>query len=429
MRPCIGTIGAFVLPMGKPNSCDFSGKLEFALSVGAVWLSLLNAVSPALAQTWIPTSLPSTHYMQVAVSADGSTMLAGPWDGPIYTSTNSGGTWMELTPPVPPGSVWQAVGRSCWQGLACSADGSVLFGAASNGGLCISTNLGQTWLETLSSDLFHDAACSADGSRLLAVANNSMPVGTTSGIHLSYDGGISWTQANLPILFWMSGGCSADGRTLAIGGAPTIYVSTNWGGNWNSNSAGLPAANYYCVACSADGSRMIAGSNPPGGLFTSLDCGATWTSAGFSNWAFLGVTCSADGKKMAAAAVGGPIYRSTDSGGSWTQTESPLTNWYTMAGSADGNTLIAASQRDYLGLVYTWHSTSVPELKLAASDQNYVLSWILPSRSCVLEEASDLTARDWTTVTNMPVLNYTNLQEEVTIPRTAANRFFRLRVE
>jgi hypothetical protein len=43
-----------------------------------------------------------------------------------------------------------------------------------------------------------------------------------------------------------------------------------------------------------------------------------------------------------------------------------------------------------------------------------------------LEQNSDLTTTNWTDVTNVPVLNFTNLQDEVTLPLLASNCFYRL---
>jgi hypothetical protein len=57
---------------------------------------------------------------------------------------------------------------------------------------------------------------------------------------------------------------------------------------------------------------------------------------------------------------------------------------------------------------------------------NLTLSWIIPSTNFVLEQNLDLTSMNWTDVTNMPVLNLTNLQDEVTLPLTNGSGFYRL---
>jgi hypothetical protein len=386
---------------------------------------LLDSASATLAQTWTATSLPSTEYLRVASSADGTTLLAGTYDGPIYASTNSGTTWMALSPPVPPGSFWEWLGISSWHGLATSADGSTIVAAAADGGICVSTNLGVTWSETISSDLFQGVACSADGKRLVTVADHSFSP-SSSGIYLSNDGGINWTEAIAPGSLWLSVACSADGTTIVAGGS-SVYVSTNSGVTWNPTS--LPGGACRCIACSADGTKMIAGTYAPGGLFTSTDSGATWTGAGFTNGDFFAVASSANGNKLAAAVFGGPIFLSADSGVTWTPTEAPPTNWYAIAASADGNALVAASMdinRTYLGLVYTSQSIPAPRLNLIPSGENLILSWTLPSRKFVLQQNSDLSTPNWIDVTTVPVLNCTNLQNQATVPAAPGRMFYRL---
>jgi hypothetical protein len=112
--------------------------------------------------------------------------------------------------------------------------------------------------------------------------------------------------------------------------------------------------------------------------------------------------------------------------------DAPLTNWSAMAGSADGNTLVAASMNgggDYLGFFYTCHLPPAPELKLTSQGQNHIISWTLPPRKFVLQQNSDASTSNWMGVTTAPLLNYTNLQNQVTIPKTPASTFYRLRGE
>jgi hypothetical protein len=52
------------------------------------------------------------------------------------------------------------------------------------------------------------------------------------------------------------------------------------------------------------------------------------------------------------------------------------------------------------------------------------LCWVVPSTSMVIEESPDLS--NWIVVTNEPVLNDSNLQEQLTIPIGSSNGFFQL---
>jgi hypothetical protein len=64
-------------------------------------------------------------------------------------------------------------------------------------------------------------------------------------------------------------------------------------------------------------------------------------------------------------------------------------------------------------------------LTLVPSGSNLNVSWIIPSTNFVLQQSSDLAS--WTDVTNPPVLNLTNLQNEVVLSPTGSSGFYRLK--
>src|SRR5258706_12685986 len=96
----------------------------------------------------------------------------------------------------------------------------------------------------------------------------------------------TWTQTSLPDSQWRCFAASADGRTLvAEPGYPYngfIFVSTNGGVTWNTNS--LPTFNipdygpspisFVSIASSADGTKL-AGANVSGFICTSTHSGTT----------------------------------------------------------------------------------------------------------------------------------------------------------
>ena len=65
----------------------------------------------------------------------------------------------------------------------------------------------------------------------------------------------------------------------------------------------------------------------------------TATSAPVTNWS--SVASSADGSKLVAAVNGGLIYTSTNSGSTWVATSAPANSWGCVASSADGTRLFA----------------------------------------------------------------------------------------
>ena len=125
----------------------------------------------------------------IASSSDGTKLAAvvlhpllPGFGGDIWTSTDSGATWVDRTPS---GSMHDLT----WQSIASSADGTILAavesGTTGNGGdLWTSTDGGKTWVDQTSSGSAHDllwsgVAISSDGSRLVAVGSGSS--GANSG--------------------------------------------------------------------------------------------------------------------------------------------------------------------------------------------------------------------------------------------------------
>src|SRR6266545_2194954 len=107
----------------------------------AVWVVILAAMNPALAQEWVQTSAPITNWSAIASSADGTKLVAvvsGTQPSPIYTSTNAGLTWMRTSAPL-----------YYWSSVTSSADGKKLAATGCPGcpmfPIYTSTNSGVTW--------------------------------------------------------------------------------------------------------------------------------------------------------------------------------------------------------------------------------------------------------------------------------------------
>jgi hypothetical protein len=122
------------------------------------------------------TNAPNLQYFSVASSADGTTLLAAGSglyevtsnsyapDGLIYTSTNSGVTWVS-----------NAVPNVFWNGVACSANGCTLAAVAlydlyeNPGSIYTSTNSGMTWISNnVPRQNWASIASSADGGTSVA---------------------------------------------------------------------------------------------------------------------------------------------------------------------------------------------------------------------------------------------------------------------
>ncbi len=383
--------------------------INWARKLGtAVLCSLFVATSLTFAQTWTQSSAPSLDWLSLACSADGSHLLAG-GNSALCTSTNGGADWTTNNVPV-----------HTWRCVACSADGSQLAAAVGypdTGRIYLSTNYGGLW--TTSSAPVKQwvlLEMSADGTKLMALPGGG-PLYTSS------DSGMTWATNALPTTALTGIASSLNGNQwVALKGGGSVFVSTDFGASWASNNIHGGLLDMPCLGASADGSTLVAAQGGNGGfIYTSTNAGSSWTTNTLRD-VWLSAAASADGHRLIAAGYDW-IYTSTNSGVTWISNNAPRLSWGAVASSADGNTLIAAA---FPGGIYTWHTTPSPSLNinLAPAHSNLALSWRIPSTSFVLQQSSDLA--NWSDATNAPLLDLTNLQNQVVIPLSGSNGFYRL---
>jgi len=364
------------------------------------------------------TSAPTNTqlWLAMASSADGTRLVAIAHlinNGAIFTSTNSGLTWISNNSP----NVNLSEVPSHWANLvASSADGMKLAVVAYEG-IYTSTNGGASWMlsDAPSQPEWTCVASSADGSILAAA-----PIGPYDNYcYYSTNSGINWTPiTNLPSSFYSSIACSADGTKLcAVIGSddPMVYSSTNSGMSWTTNSVdGQPGAR---VAVSADGSKLMLLTEY---FYTSTNNGGTWISYpnSFSarDWP---LASSADGNKLITGSSS-TFYTSTNGGANWFTNDVTNTTWYSVASSADGSKLFAGSANG----IYTLQVTPTPQLNIAPTNGAFALSWIIPSTNFVLQQSADLIS--WADLTNTPTLNLTNLQNQISLSHSNSIGFYRL---
>jgi hypothetical protein len=255
-------------------------------------------------------------------------------------------------------------------------------------------------------------ASSADGTKLAAAG--------AAGIYTSADSGAHWISVTAPNLSWEALASSADGAKLVAVGDLGICSSTNAGATWTSNN--MPNA-WTSVAASANGANLVGATsdgNGVGHVYTSTNSGVTWTQTSAPSRYWSSVASSADGRKLTAAG-GDTLFISTDAGATWTQTTGI---GYAVASSADGNKLVAVVSG---GGIYTSQTTPTPLLNITPSSGNALLSRTIPSMDFTLQQNSDLTTTNWTDVPTPPVLNLTNLQNQVLVSLPSGNTFYRLK--
>jgi hypothetical protein len=353
--------------------------------------------------------------------------------GGVYTSTNSGATWTRNSSP----SVY-------WNSVASSADGTKLVATTRgvqiqypDGYIYTSTNSGSSWqLAGAPSNQWVSIVSSADGSKLAAVTTyytTNSPSPVYGLLFISTNSGATWTSNNLPQGFWRSVDLSADGSILAGASATGTLISTNSGATWISNTT--PAViNWESIFLSADGTKLTAVGNPSpfnAAIYTSTNLWVTWVSnsAPFVFGSSIASSAaSADGTKLVAT-DDTALYTSTNSGTTWTANDLPKeidVNAY-VASAADGNKFFAAvSSGSRIYTIYIMQTTPSPQLNLRPSGNSLAFSWLVPSTNFVLQWNSDLSTTNWMTLTNVPVLNFTNLQNQAFLSPTDSGCFFRL---
>ncbi|HZY18151.1 MAG TPA: hypothetical protein VFE82_06680 [Ramlibacter sp.] len=277
-----------------------------------------------------------------------------------------GATWTARTPdPQQP--------EQRWSGTASSASGNRVAAIANPGGLHLSDDGGATWTRTSApTTSWTQVVMSADGSRLAAVGGGVL--------HLSSDGGQTWTVRGAGRT-WHAVHMSDDGRRLvgvAVGAG--LQVSTDGGASFTA-VPGTADGDWRTVAGSSDGMRLVAvasfyGADPDAqGVYVSDNGGTTWTRrlvAG--NWSF--AAASADGLRMAVLDNGAYPFVSDDGGATWTQ-RFTYSAWSGVAVSRDGSVVALQEPRNdvysYRGYIFLSTTGGHDPWAWTAADLN--LTW------------------------------------------------------
>jgi len=292
----------------------------------------------ALLSQWEPntdTGVNNKTWLSVAISSDGTRIVATYYTG-AYISINSGSTWSYSSP---------GLGNNNWLSVAMTSDGSKAYSLSFGNFISKSTYPFTSW-----SILYYNTvswgsiACSSDGTIIVA--------GTRNGyIYVSTDSGANWTtnSNSSGYKYWYSVASSSDGtkfvavvNNASVGGF--IYRSTDSGVSWSVILNDAPRG-WKSIACSSDGTILVAVSNY---IWISTDSGANWSSAlNDTTRGWISIACSSDGSKIVAAINSGSIYVSTDSGASWSENLTDTTRYWTgVALTPDGTKAVAVASNN-----------------------------------------------------------------------------------
>lgn len=321
----------------------------------------LSLFMPGLASADSPTPLPASA---VAMSADGARQVAVVKGGDIYTSSDSGATWTDVSE-----TTAASTADKTWTAVAMSADGSKLVAVEYGGDIWKSTDYGATWTNISTADdntvgqAWTSVAMSTNGLNILAGTYGA-------GFFTSTDSGDSWTQSTDNGNGVIGVAMSADSsKQVIVAYYNGIYISADSGTTWTNKSP--VAAEWQSVAMSDDGARIVALSDSyDGDIWMSGDSGANWnnlstTATNTSSKLWSSIAMSADGTKTVASTRDdgtysgkGDIYTSSDSGATWANNSTDNTDfvwrnastgsmdiagkpWTSVAISSDGNKMTA----------------------------------------------------------------------------------------
>jgi hypothetical protein len=199
--------------------------------------------------TWT-NRLGNANRSVVCSSSDGTKLFCAGVDG-MVASTNSGASWTTVA------------SAPFLSAMASSVDAVNLVGARGDtGDLYTSTNSGVTWLfrTNVGGNVFVAVASSGDGSKLAAAVYGGQ-------IFTSSDAGATWVARNAGTQNWLSLTSSTDGTKLAaVANSAQIYISTDLGLTWTARESGR---SWTGIACSSDGSKLVAVVNN-GLIYTSV---------------------------------------------------------------------------------------------------------------------------------------------------------------
>lgn len=277
------------------------------------------------------TTAGSRTWSSVAMSDDGTKLVASVNNGYLYTSIDSGATWTQRTAP----------GNRAWSSVTSSADGVRLAASVRSGRILTSQDSGATWIERMGVSInnWQQVASSADGLRLVAVGGCTPTMST--------DGGANWSViSNASCLDWRVVSVSAAGTTILMGAWDgSIKYSTNSGGSWTAFRGG-EAWNDPKVVVTRDASRYAIGA---GNLAVTANSGTSWDSAWFAWAGWSSIAASADGHKIVNAIPSNNLKTYVDGTSAFVdETRSGPRNWSTTAISADGQKIVAGVNGGYL---------------------------------------------------------------------------------
>lgn len=199
-------------------------------------------------------------------------------------------------------SQWLNLNSPHFSELAVS--GNNLFGIEENTGVHVSTNDGISWTQT---------ALNVSGLAKIAAADGNIFAGTGNlpnnrGIYRSTNNGLNWTKVLSIAEFFPVTAIAISGNQIFAATGRTIYRSTNNGTNWIQTPV-----SFYVYSAIIYGVHIYVGAESTG-VYISTDSGNNWSQSNFNNRDVLSVKTG--GTSMYIGSETG-VHYSSDGGVTW----------------------------------------------------------------------------------------------------------------
>jgi photosystem II stability/assembly factor-like uncharacterized protein len=182
---------------------------------------------------------------------------------------------------------------------------------------------------------------------------------TDQGLFVSVDRGDTWsavslTRVNLPAASVVA---SPDGRVLWVASSGGMLYSADAGKTWSWKD--LPVQSSGVIDLESGGGNILLASSERG-LYISRDAGNTWTLAGHGLPASPPQSVAVAGKVWIASMRSGGLYVSTDLGATWNRPPNAVADGFFPAVSVgeSHDTVYAASTTD--GVYFLQFGSSIP---------------------------------------------------------------------
>ncbi|MGA7159714.1 MAG: T9SS type A sorting domain-containing protein [Bacteroidota bacterium] len=324
------------LPVGSPlaglSAVAVADSNVFVGSSGGLYGIYLSTNNGA---TWTSTDF-GILYKTLCFTVKGSEFFAGTTNKGVIVSSDSGKTWTQCNPAfsatvnalaikdsiifaggtgmfrsTDDGASWTTIenglgyGQTTVTGLAVT-EGKVL--ASTYAGVVLSTDNGNDWSGLVSTDSVNGV------TNCIAAIDSTVLVGWNGGVIRSTDDGRSWIQGSSWIGTSNTFCFVGDSSRMYAGTTTGVHLSTDKGVTWTPINNGLPGNQVVSIA--VEGTTLFAATTN-NGVYRSIDSGTSW------NWASSGMiltsvtSITGNGPNIYAVMSYNSLYSSTDNGASW----------------------------------------------------------------------------------------------------------------